>query len=63
MAAHLAMACSFVRFLTHAQNELAAVKVAGLAPSLPDNSGLPAARSMSRTGLIALLMGVGKGRG
>ena len=31
MAAHLAMACSFVRSLTYTQNELAAVKAAGLA--------------------------------
>ena len=57
MAAHLAMACSFVRSLTHAQNELAAAKVAGLAPSLPDNGGLPGARSASGTGLICAAHG------
>ena len=57
MAAHLATACSFVRSLTHAQNELAAVKVAGLAPSLPDNGGLPGARPASRAGLICAAQG------
>jgi len=34
------MACSFASALTHAQNHLAAVKVAVLAPSLPDNRSL-----------------------